>query len=72
MTHEERMLQLEKEHEERMLQLQREREEIDARFDSLMERSNKASTIEEFDTIKLELDKLALDCIKKCQSSFIK
>ncbi len=70
MTHEERMVQLEKEHEERMLQLQKEREEIEARFDVLKERSRKASTIEELVQLKSEFDKLALDCIKKCQSSF--
>ena len=55
-------------HEERMALLKKERQEIDERFDSLMERSNKASTIEEIDAVNMELDKLALDCIKGVSS----
>ena len=36
----------------------------------MTERSHKASSIEELVQLKSELDKLALDCIKKCQNSF--
>ena len=54
-------------HEEKMALLEKERQEIEARFDALMERGNKASTIEEIDAVNMELDKLVLECIKGVQ-----
>ena len=51
-------------HEERLEMLKKEREHIDARFNELMERSNKASTIEKIDEVHKELNKLALECIR--------